>query len=726
MILLVCIAAFSWQAYTYAIVQDDAYITLSYAKNLAGGEGLVFNPGERVEGYTNFLWTLILTLPHLVDLDPIFMARALGWLCSAATFVVLLLFGMRQQQLIGARQPLSPTTERAPHRLWPLLLPAPILLAACGAFAFWALSGMETALFTLLITAGAYSYQRELHRGCHAREIDDNNPRNPNAPHLQRNSDKHHQRTAWLFALAALTRPEGWLFFGLTALHRLVNHLTQRHLHAREFLRWAAPALGLFVAHFAFRYFYYGHLLPNTFYAKTGAREVLLHYGWAYSRDFLVDYGFYGLALIVPLLLLFVRADRKVQTWRSYSALLISSNALYITAIGGDVLDAFRFYLPILPLIYLSLQDGLTQLWQRFAPQRPALFVALFLIPSAFFTYALPQGRLDYAQRSMHAHNARLYKLAECINQSPGQDLIIATGAIGIPKYYTRARVIDLIGLTDSTIARHPVRVAGLYSPSILRQQNARYVLDRRPDFIGFITGIKPQTLAEKALFLQRRFRRDYYLSFCSDDAPIYARKPDASTASTDETFADPTFVEDYIAGLNAESSNPSAAIKHYARALENGPADFAEPLLWLGAIHHERGEGDQARPYLQRAIERDPYTAWAYAYLAIADIAKGENLKNALDRARLAAQLTPRSHFSNYIYGSALLRNGDSDNAKRYLRRAIELGGHSTPQARFLLGLATYQSGDIETARQLWQIVLKEQPDHEMARRNLDALKAQ
>ena len=39
---------------------DDAYIGLRYARNLSVGEGLVFNPGERVEGYTNFLWVIIL------------------------------------------------------------------------------------------------------------------------------------------------------------------------------------------------------------------------------------------------------------------------------------------------------------------------------------------------------------------------------------------------------------------------------------------------------------------------------------------------------------------------------------------------------------------------------------------------------------------------------------------------------------------------------------------
>ena len=39
---------------------DDSFISLRFAENWANGSGLVFNPGERVEGYSNFLWTLVL------------------------------------------------------------------------------------------------------------------------------------------------------------------------------------------------------------------------------------------------------------------------------------------------------------------------------------------------------------------------------------------------------------------------------------------------------------------------------------------------------------------------------------------------------------------------------------------------------------------------------------------------------------------------------------------
>ena len=52
MALLAWLVSLSWW------LTDDAFISFRYARNLLEGHGLVFNPGERVEGYTNFLWVL--------------------------------------------------------------------------------------------------------------------------------------------------------------------------------------------------------------------------------------------------------------------------------------------------------------------------------------------------------------------------------------------------------------------------------------------------------------------------------------------------------------------------------------------------------------------------------------------------------------------------------------------------------------------------------------------
>src|SRR3954468_9274361 len=51
-------------------IQDDAFISFRYADNLARGNGLVWNLGEYVEGYTNFLWTILIAVGPVLALGP--------------------------------------------------------------------------------------------------------------------------------------------------------------------------------------------------------------------------------------------------------------------------------------------------------------------------------------------------------------------------------------------------------------------------------------------------------------------------------------------------------------------------------------------------------------------------------------------------------------------------------------------------------------------------------
>ena len=71
---------------------DDAFIPFRYLANLFAGHGLVYNPGERVWGYTNFLWIALLAPPIAGGIDPLAAARALGLLSNAVVLVWVLAF----------------------------------------------------------------------------------------------------------------------------------------------------------------------------------------------------------------------------------------------------------------------------------------------------------------------------------------------------------------------------------------------------------------------------------------------------------------------------------------------------------------------------------------------------------------------------------------------------------------------------------------------------------
>ena len=77
------LALLAWLTSVAWFLTDDAFISFRYVRNLLEGHGLVFNPGEYVEGYTNFLW--ILELAALWGLFGLRPEQAAPWLSIAYT-----------------------------------------------------------------------------------------------------------------------------------------------------------------------------------------------------------------------------------------------------------------------------------------------------------------------------------------------------------------------------------------------------------------------------------------------------------------------------------------------------------------------------------------------------------------------------------------------------------------------------------------------------------------
>jgi len=685
LILGVGLIGFFFHCRAYNLTQDDAFITFTYARNLAEGEGLVFNEGERVEGYTSFLWTVGMAIPHLVGIDVETAAKALGFAFAIGLFVATLLLSAH-------------TRPAAPPFLGDLAL---LFLAANGALAVWTFSGMETALFVFLITLGAYRHSREL--------------------------DCEGRWTALIFGLAALTRPEGIFFFGLTFLHRLGVHLYRRQFVLRDAILWTLPFLGLALPHFLFRLAYYGYPFPNTFYAKAGATSLHLEHGLKYADKFALEYGFWGLLFLIPLIQLIPRQHR---TWSSYQALLILGNALYVVAVGGDALTGNRFFLTTLPLIYLALQNALLQLADLLGDQkgyrRLAVQLCIVVVAAAgiYQTYSRARPAILHDLRMNRAHNNSLRELADFINErnSSGERLLVATSTIGIPAYYTDAYILDLVGLTDLFIAHHPQQIEGLEAPFIYRKYNAEYVLDRQPDILFFVTGVKPVHLAEKALFLYPRFRRNYYSHFISDSQPVFLKRPDFDPELSAQRFPRTDFVESYIRGFNvANGGDVGAALELFHRSIETGPPDFASPYLWMGVLQYKRGNMADAYQNLSKTLEIDPFAVKAHTFLAAIDIAY-DLLDSALERARRAVALAPGSHHSQVVLGIALLKNGSPREAIQPLLKAVDLDGPHALDATSHLGEAFRQLGEIERAKKAWEIVLSVDPNHPLTKEYISA----
>jgi hypothetical protein len=440
-------------------VVDDAFITFRYVRNFVEGMGLVYNPGERVEGYTNFLWTILLSGIAWIapEVDLLSAARFMGVASGLGCIFVQFLFGRRIRGKADA-----------------LCLAGPFLLAASAPFAAWSTAGLETAMHALLITAASYFYLGPR--------------RTPGRPPLL---------PPLLFALAAMSRPDGHLFFAIITAHLLIEERRLGWKHAaRSLAMWVGVFAAVYVPYYVWRFSYYGYPLPNPFYAKVGTGISQFTRGVKYALEFLGAYG--GAALALPVLCL---ASRLRERWLQVVLAQTVAYCGYVVSVGGDGLGHQRFMVPVLPFLCLLAQEGLRTALSR----RPALIAACattaavllarqslgpVLNPESYrFTIAedrisFPAVHGEHRYRHFDAYFIERQRLAArwLDNHAPAGSLVAATPAGGIG-YYSRLPVLDMLGLNDVHIAHFGSSGPGWNRAGHMKGDGA-YVLSRSPDFI--------------------------------------------------------------------------------------------------------------------------------------------------------------------------------------------------------------------------------------------------
>lgn len=480
---------------------DDAYITFRYARNFVLGRGLVWNPGEAVEGYTNFLWTLFMAAAIRLDISPETAAPVLSILCDLAVLALLL----------PAARRLAPAEAR-----WTALI-ALGLLALNRSWNVWATGGLETRLFTLLTFAGLYCLLLAPLSGDGSGTTAAGSGRNR---HTGRLTPLTWQLLgATLLGLGALTRPDGLLLFGMAMIALAVERRGEllafgdwrRRVFpaVRELALTSLPFLVIVGGHLIFRLAYYGRPLPNTYYAKVDAPWPEM--GFLYLFAFALEYG---LVLWLPFgvaLMSLARRRAGAPRFYLYFLLIFAPHALYYAyKVGGDHFE-FRIFDIYLPLLALFLAHSLVLLWnetrrrwsgRRWAPL-PAALVTLWLLGLYFFIpnwhFFLPGGtpfghsgvpveepdklarpysflpllrgnfdrwkdaqlRLQHHQIAvrMEAHRDfwdwRTRQMRPFFEREMPPDAVTEDGGIGILGYFVDIVVIDRLGLTDRTVAEN-------------------------------------------------------------------------------------------------------------------------------------------------------------------------------------------------------------------------------------------------------------------------------
>lgn len=335
----------------YFSLFDDAMISMRYAWNFSHGNGLVWNPGERVEGYTNFLMTLIMSIATLLfnEKYAVLAVQVFGILT-----VILIVWQARKLYQLVAEDNSTPLLSN--------IFPVSVILYY--PLSYWPLMGMETGLVTLFLLLSLNAIIR----------FDE--------------SDENSQLflSALFASLSYLTRMDAVLIVPPIMLFLLTRSAgwKQRFLNC---IKFGLVALILPLMHMAFRYLYYGELMPNTYYLKlTGlATTDRLRAGLRFTYPFLTStlplWIFAGLNTILNI------NRRKLMLFTSAVLFVI-----YQIWVGGDAWSYWRMVTPIVPMtlilflnefyafIQVAIQSLLTPTVKSFLNRRPVWSVDIPLI----------------------------------------------------------------------------------------------------------------------------------------------------------------------------------------------------------------------------------------------------------------------------------------------------------------------------------------------------------
>ena len=318
-------------------ISDDAFITLRYVKNIIEGHGFVYNVGERVEGYTHFLWLLMLTAARAIGFDTVDASIWLGIIAYCGIIVVFLAIA-RKEQARNSR---------------PYFLPiAAALLALNYDMNVWASGGLETAFYALLISLSFYAWF-----------------------YISLTNIRRLPVTGTLLFLATLTRPDGALFTITAVILLIILRIRQKHSVlecAKQCALLLAPSILIGIPYLLWKYSYYGDILPTTYYAKSGGGGYTSQ-GLFYVWQFFTVYVTAGLGLLAALAIAFagkrfLRDEKPVETQVSNGSPLITALVavavyllVFVVRVGGDFMFA-RFIIPVLPLIYFAVERAVDYL----------------------------------------------------------------------------------------------------------------------------------------------------------------------------------------------------------------------------------------------------------------------------------------------------------------------------------------------------------------------------
>ncbi|MGI6679959.1 MAG: hypothetical protein ACOX3T_00450 [Bdellovibrionota bacterium] len=469
------IALFSFFSYKFYFVCDDAYISFQYAKNLANGNGLVFNKGfEPVEGYTNFLWVLIASFFYYAKI-PLTIAMPIISYLFAVFFICFI------NNVIVNKLKFSYKVSFLTLLFSLVLFPS---------FFVWSTSGLETLVYSSLIFLLFYYLiieERKLNK--------------------IKNKKNNEAIVLLISLLLSLIRFEGVFF----AIFIYLISFFRKKTNVNLFLKF----IFLYSIYYISRTLYFGDLFPNTVYMKVNFSFELLKRGLNYNIIYLLTeplsiLSFFGLMIMVI---------KKVKYSFEYLAIYLAL-FLYPIIVGGDFLPFSRFLVPlclfqVLPLAFIINEILNIKKSKALAIISLSIVLALALVSflSIYNVHAFSRNFLskfhfrfntrefrseresyDYLifnnYRRMLMAKALLENASDSSNtKNNNKKPSVVLGGVGLVAFYSDMIIYDIYGLTNKEL--RGVKAVRLRSPGHDKVVEPSYFLKYKPTFTDVVLNVK-------------------------------------------------------------------------------------------------------------------------------------------------------------------------------------------------------------------------------------------
>jgi hypothetical protein len=481
----------------YFVLFDDAMISMRYARNLAAGYGLVWNPGgEPVEGYTNPLWVVFMAFFHLFPIPASKMSLFIQ--ASGAVFLIgNLIFVKKIARFLSGS--------------WLVALLAVILTAFYTPLNNWGLQGMEVSVLALITSAALWIALQALS--------------------LERFSP-------WIYLLLGLST--------LVRIDMAVPYLVLLGFftladpaHRRQHLSWGLGLLAFFLlGQTLFRLVYYGTLLPNTYYLKMEGYPLFSRIARGLYVLFRFIWSFNWLLFLLPFSVLFFRRDRAMVLL----ALVVLGQLAYSVYVGGDAWEhrggANRYISIVMPLFFVLFVSAAELLRAAIlekvrAGSQPAVNLslaglALFGLASMLNMNLLQDFRsLErwalVRQPLFIEGNKEYVQIALALQKITTRQASVAVVTAGAIPYFSDRYAIDLLGKNDARIAHSQAHGAGnIFDLERFRPGHMKW------DYDYALGQLKPDVVVQlwgDAETAQVYLDRDYVVGGAAGDLAFSLRK---------------------------------------------------------------------------------------------------------------------------------------------------------------------------------------------------------